>query len=108
MKWQPGVVPVVFRCDRARQRRAATAQQRRSQSNLAERRFSRGCLAGSALRRGGMLHLRPDMASLASGSVNFPTRVYDNAPDLIDWLAAEMKATSASTDIARPPQSPTS
>jgi uncharacterized protein (DUF849 family) len=31
------------------------------------------------------------MASLATGSVNFPTRVYDNAPDLVDWLAAEMK-----------------
>ena len=35
--------------------------------------------------------LRPDMASLATGSVNFPTRVYDNAPDLVDWLASEMK-----------------
>src|SRR3989442_7744883 len=40
--------------------------------------------------RGGMLSLRPDMASLATGSVNFPTRVYDNAPDLVDWLAGEM------------------
>ena len=30
------------------------------------------------------------MASLATGSVNFPTRVYDNAPDLVDWLAAQM------------------
>ena len=30
------------------------------------------------------------MASLATGSVNFPTRVYDNAPDLVEWLAAEM------------------
>ena len=37
-----------------------------------------------------MLSLRPDMASLATGSVNFPTRVYDNAPELVDWLAAEM------------------
>jgi hypothetical protein len=35
-----------------------------------------------------MLSLQPDMASLATGSVNFPTRVYDNAPDLVDWLAA--------------------
>jgi len=41
-------------------------------------------------RRGGMLSLKPDMASLATGSVNFPTRVYENAPELIDWLAAEM------------------
>jgi uncharacterized protein (DUF849 family) len=30
------------------------------------------------------------MASLATGSVNFPARVYDNAPDLVDWLAEEM------------------
>lgn len=33
---------------------------------------------------------KPDMASLATGSVNFPTRVYENSPELIDWLAAEM------------------
>ena len=24
------------------------------------------------------------------GSNNFPTRVYENPPDLVDWLAAEM------------------
>src|SRR5205807_6938654 len=40
--------------------------------------------------RGGMLSLKPDMASLATGSVNFPSRVYENAPQLVDWLAAEM------------------
>ena len=37
-----------------------------------------------------MLPLRPDMASLAVGSNNFPARVYENPPDLVDWLAAEM------------------
>ena len=37
-----------------------------------------------------MLSLKPDMASLATGSVNFPTRVYENSPELVDWLAAEM------------------
>ena len=31
------------------------------------------------------------MVSLATGSVSFPTRVYDNAPDLVAWLASEMK-----------------
>ena len=46
-----------------------------------------------------MLHLRPDMASLASGSVNFPTRVYDNAPDLVDWLASEMKTYGIKPEI---------
>jgi uncharacterized protein (DUF849 family) len=51
---------------------------------------STGGRSGAGRERGAMLHLRPDMASLATGSVNFPTRVYDNAPDLVDWLAAEM------------------
>lgn len=37
-----------------------------------------------------MLPLRPDMASLTVGSNNFPTRVYENPPDLVDWLATEM------------------
>jgi 3-keto-5-aminohexanoate cleavage enzyme len=27
------------------------------------------------------------MASLTVGSNNFPTRVYENSPDLVDWLA---------------------
>ena len=51
---------------------------------------STGGRSGAGRERGGMLPLRPDMASLATGSVNFPTRVYDNPPDLVDWLAAEM------------------
>jgi 3-keto-5-aminohexanoate cleavage enzyme len=52
--------------------------------------FSTGGRSGAGEARGAMLHLEPDMASLAPGSVNFPTRVYDNPPDLVDWLAAEM------------------
>jgi 3-keto-5-aminohexanoate cleavage enzyme len=51
---------------------------------------STGGRSGAGRERGAMLHLRPDMASLATGSCNFPTRVYENAPDLVDWLAAEM------------------
>jgi len=51
---------------------------------------STGGRSGAGRERGGMLELKPDMASLATGSVNFPTRVYDNAPDLVEWLAAEM------------------
>ena len=39
------------------------------------------------------------MASLATGSVNFPTRVYDNAPDLVDWLAAEMRAHGIKPEV---------
>ncbi len=38
-----------------------------------------------------MLSLRPEMASLSVGSNNFPTRVYENPPDLVDWLASEMR-----------------
>mgnify|MGYP005751935953 CR=1 FL=1 len=37
-----------------------------------------------------MLPLRPDMAGLSVGSNKFPTRVYENPPDLVDWLAAEI------------------
>jgi uncharacterized protein (DUF849 family) len=49
---------------------------------------STGGRSGAGRERGGMLSLKPDMASLATGSVNFPTRVYDNSPELVDWLAA--------------------
>ena len=49
--------------------------------------FSTGGRSGSGKERGGMLALRPDMASLSVGSNNFPTRVYENSPELILWLA---------------------
>lgn len=52
--------------------------------------ISTGGRSGAGHERGAMLSLKPDMASLATGSVNFPSRVYDNSPDLVDWLAAEM------------------
>ncbi|NNL34318.1 MAG: 3-keto-5-aminohexanoate cleavage protein [Silicimonas sp.] len=52
--------------------------------------FSTGGRSGAGDDRGKMLPLRPDMASLAVGSNNFPTRVYENPPDLVDWLASEM------------------
>ena len=52
--------------------------------------FSTGGRSGAGQERGGMLSLKPDMASLTVGSNNFPTRVYENPPDLVDWLAAEM------------------
>ena len=52
--------------------------------------FSTGGRSGAGFERGGMLSLRPDMASLSVGSNNFPTRVYENSPDLVAWLAAEM------------------
>src|SRR5215471_6904445 len=51
---------------------------------------STGGRSGAGRERGGMLPLCPDMASLATGSVNFPTRTYDNPPELVAWLACEM------------------
>ena len=53
--------------------------------------FSTGGRSGAGQERGGMLSLRPDMASLSVGSNNFPTRVYENPPDLVAWLASEMR-----------------
>ena len=52
--------------------------------------LSTGGRSGAGKERGGMLPLRPDMASLSVGSNNFPTRVYENPPDLVDWLADDM------------------
>ncbi len=52
--------------------------------------LSTGGRSGAGQARGGMLPLSPDMASLSVGSNNFPTRVYENPPDLVDWLAAQM------------------
>ena len=46
-----------------------------------------------------MLPLAPDMASLSVGSNNFPTRVYENPPDLVDWLASEMKTYGIRPEI---------
>jgi len=61
--------------------------------------FSTGGRSGAGKERGGMLPLRPDMASLTVGSNNFPTRVYENPPDLVDWLAAEMLSHDIKPEI---------
>ncbi|MEJ6388320.1 3-keto-5-aminohexanoate cleavage protein [Gymnodinialimonas ulvae] len=61
--------------------------------------FSTGGRSGAGRERGGMLALRPDMASLSVGSNNFPTRVYENPPDLVDWLAAEMQTYGVKPEI---------
>lgn len=52
--------------------------------------FSTGARGRELSQRGGMLYLRPDMASLATGSVNFPTFVNENPPDFIEGLARSM------------------
>jgi 3-keto-5-aminohexanoate cleavage enzyme len=61
--------------------------------------FSTGGRSGAGQERGAHLKLRPDMGSLATGSVNFPTRVYDNSPDLIDWLAGEMREHGVKPEV---------
>jgi 3-keto-5-aminohexanoate cleavage enzyme len=61
--------------------------------------LSTGGRSGAGRARGGMLPLRPDMASLSVGSNNFPTRVYENPPDLVDWLASEMLAYDIKPEI---------
>lgn len=61
--------------------------------------FSTGGRSGAGQARGGMLPLKPDMASLSVGSNNFPTRVYENPPDLVDWLASEMRTYGIKPEI---------
>lgn len=61
--------------------------------------LSTGGRSGAGRERGGMLSLRPDMASLSVGSNNFPTRVYENPPDLVEWLASEMIAYNIKPEI---------
>lgn len=61
--------------------------------------LSTGGRSGAGQTRGGMLPLRPDMASLSVGSNNFPTRVYENPPDLVDWLASEMRTYDVKPEI---------
>ncbi|MCI4662286.1 MAG: 3-keto-5-aminohexanoate cleavage protein [Neomegalonema sp.] len=61
--------------------------------------LSTGGRSGAGQTRGGMLPLAPDMASLSVGSNNFPTRVYENPPDLVDWLAGEMRTYGVKPEI---------
>lgn len=61
--------------------------------------LSTGGRSGAGRERGGMIPLKPDMCSLSTGSCNFPTRVYENSPDLVDWLAAEMLSHGVKPEI---------
>src|SRR5580704_7676676 len=54
--------------------------------------FSTGGRGRDPSTRGNALELRPDMGSLSTGSVNFPTIVYENSATLVADLAAKMKA----------------
>ncbi len=61
--------------------------------------LSTGGRSGAGRERGGMLPLKPDMASLSTGSCNFPTRIYENTPELVNWLASEMLAHDVKPEV---------
>ncbi len=54
--------------------------------------FSTGGRGRDPAARGNALDLCPDMASLSTGSVNFPSMVYENSPALVTDLATRMQA----------------
>jgi 3-keto-5-aminohexanoate cleavage enzyme len=53
--------------------------------------FSTGGRGRDPTARGSALHLKPDMASLATGSVNFPSIIYENSASFVEGLAGQMK-----------------
>ena len=61
--------------------------------------FSTGGRSGMGKERGGMLHLKPEMASLTTGSVNFATMIYENHPTLIHDLATSMLANDIKPEV---------
>ena len=61
--------------------------------------FSTGGRGRDQAARGNSLVHRPDMASLSTGSVNFPTIVYENAPALVVDLATRMKDNGVLPEI---------
>src|SRR5271166_2358251 len=61
--------------------------------------FSTGGRGRDPAARGNALELRPDMASLSTGSVNFPTIVYENSASLVTDLATRMKANQVRPEI---------
>ncbi len=61
--------------------------------------FSTGGRGRELSERGAMLGLNPEMASLATGSVNFPTSVYSNPPDFIEDLARTMRDREIKPEI---------
>lgn len=61
--------------------------------------FSTGGRGRDPAARGLSLKHRPDMASLSTGSVNFPTIVYENAASLVTDLATQMKSFGVRPEI---------
>src|SRR3954467_6225127 len=61
--------------------------------------FSTGGRGRDPSARGNALELRPDKASLSTGSVTFPTIVYENSAALVSDLASRMKQHSVRPEI---------
>jgi 3-keto-5-aminohexanoate cleavage enzyme len=61
--------------------------------------FSTGGRGRDPSARGSALYLKPDMASLSTGSVNFPSIVYENSPALIEDLATKMRESGIRPEI---------
>src|SRR6476660_7340180 len=61
--------------------------------------FSTGGRGRDPSARGNALYLKPDMASLATGSVNFPSIIYESGPALLDELATKMKQFNVKPEI---------
>jgi 3-keto-5-aminohexanoate cleavage enzyme len=61
--------------------------------------FSTGGRGRDPAARGLSLKHRPDMASLSTGSVNFPTIVYENSASLVTDLASQMKQYGVRPEI---------
>lgn len=61
--------------------------------------FSTGGRGRDQAARGNALVHRPDMASLSTGSVNFPTIVYENAPALVVDLATRIRDNEVLPEI---------
>ncbi len=61
--------------------------------------FSTGGRGRTPAQRSAALEFRPDMASLSTGSVNFPSIVYENQPPLVNELADKMKLFDVKPEI---------
>jgi 3-oxoadipate:acetyl-CoA acetyltransferase len=61
--------------------------------------FSTGGRGRDPSARGSALYLKPDMASLSTGSVNFPTIVYENHTTLVEDLATKMQQFGVRPEI---------
>ena len=61
--------------------------------------FSTGGRGRSQNERASSLVLKPDMASLATGSVNFPKQIYENPPELVEGMAKTMLDNNIKPEI---------